>query len=136
MSPMATLNADVALAQSQMAQNAPKEAVKAAMTEKKGLDPASLVGEWKGQWSAPGMSDSMYLTMKPNSKGEISCSVFINGRARYHNRDLPSKCESAEGRLIVSNDYITIDFTEVSPSVMRGRGRGDRGADIELGKVK
>ncbi|KKT14895.1 MAG: hypothetical protein UW76_C0015G0007 [Parcubacteria group bacterium GW2011_GWF2_44_8b] len=96
-SPVATFNADVALAQQQMvttdkpvlAQNAPKEAVPAALSEKKGLDP--LLGKWKYD-----TNQSFVSTFEAVSVGADGNAVIKN--YKVNGRDVP------HAKLVASNE--------------------------------
>ena len=83
MSPMATLNADVALAQSQMAQNAPKEAVKAAMTDLTQKQFDSLLGKWK--YDTNQRFVSTFETVSVSTDGNAIIKDYkVNGRDVPH----------------------------------------------------
>lgn len=100
-------------------------------------DPQKLVGEWTGEWRIPGgPSDRIYLTVKKIEGEQVLCSVFIQGRLRYHNRDLACSGTFANGKLslTVPEGPATLELTLVGEGQLRGVGEGQNRAGIVLYK--
>lgn len=146
-SPLVTLmpNMDAAIAQQPattdkpvLAQDTPKEAIPAALPEKKGIDPTSIVGEWRGEWASSGaLRDSFYLTIKSVQEGRVVGNIRINSRARYANRDLPISGSVTPNTLSLANEYISLSITLVSPDKMEGKGMAETyPITVKLGKSK
>lgn len=103
-------------------------------------DPQKLVGEWKGEWSSTGARDALWFTVKSVDEDRVTCSVYIQGRLRYHNRDLPCSGTFAGGILSVTamggGQTVSMTLTLVRDGRLEGEARAENRATIWLERIK
>lgn len=118
-----------------LVQDTPKEAVPMAIVvTPPTIDPKSLIGEWKGEWSNSYGRDSVYLTIKNVDGEKFSGTVYIKGRASYHNRDLPYIGTLKDTTLSMSYGTIIFNFTLINDHRMEGSALANTRASIWLEK--
>lgn len=102
--------------------------------------PQKLVGEWKGEWSSTGARDTLWFTMDQVDGDRVTCSIYIQGRLRYHNRDLPCTGTIVGNSLSVTvtqgDQKVSITLSLVSDRRLEGEARAENRATLWLEKIK